>query len=152
MVLTPASEAAGSKASGKLVWAGLAAVIVALAAFGIYRFAAHGSSGNFNLQNMQIAPLTQNGKASDLTISPDGRYVGWIVRDGEKESLWVRQVATGSDVQVISPEEIAFNGLSFSPDGNYLYFVRSDKLTFNYAYLYKMASLGRSEHTTREGR
>ncbi len=139
---TPASEIAGSKASGKLVWAGLAAVIVALAAFGIYRFAAHGSSGNFNLQNMQIAPLTQNGKASDLTISPDGRYVAWIVRDGEKESLWVRQVATGSDVQVISPEELAFNGLSFSPDGNYLYFVRSDKLTFNYAYLYKMASLG----------
>ncbi len=66
----------------------------------------------------------------------------WVVRDGEKESLWVRQVATGSDVQVIPPEELAFDGLSFSPDGNYLYFVRSDKLTFNYAYLYKMASLG----------
>ena len=35
-----------------------------------------------------------------------------------------------------------FNGLKFSPDGNYLYFVRTDKQTFNYSYLYKMASLG----------
>jgi len=139
---TPATEAAGGNRSGKLVWAGLAVVVVALAAFGIYKFAGQRSGGNFNLQNMQIAPLTQNGRASDLTISPDGRYVGWIVREGEKESLWVRQVATGSDVQVIPPEEIAFNGLSFSPDGNYLYFVRSDKQTLNYAYLYKMASLG----------
>jgi predicted Ser/Thr protein kinase len=125
-----------------LLWAGLAIVLAAVAGLGLYKFAAHGGSGNFNLQNMQIAPLTQNGKAADLTISPDGRYVGWVVRDGEKESLWVRQVATGSDVQVIPPEELAFNGLSFSPDGNYLYFVRSDKQTFNYAYLYKMASLG----------
>ncbi len=68
--------AAGSGRSGKLVWAGVAAAVVALAAFGIYKFAARGSSGNFNLQNMHIAPLTQNGRASDLTISPDGRYVG----------------------------------------------------------------------------
>jgi serine/threonine protein kinase/Tol biopolymer transport system component len=125
----------------KWMWAALALVLVLAAAAGIYKFSARGG-GNFNLQNMQIAPLTQNGKASDLTISPDGRYVAWIVRDGEKESLWVRQVATGSDVQVIPPEELAFNGLSFSPDGNYLYFVRSDKQTFNFAYLYKMASLG----------
>jgi eukaryotic-like serine/threonine-protein kinase len=135
-----ATEPAARK--GKLLRAGLAVVLAVAAGFGIYKFATHGSSGNFNLQNMQIAPLTQNGKAADLTISPDGRYVGWIVRDGEKESLWVRQVATGSDVQVLPPEELSFIGLSFSPDGNYLYFVRSDKATFNYAYLYKMASLG----------
>jgi len=146
--VTPSSSSATTQASeppaskGKWVWAAVGMALLAAAGLGVYKFAGRGGGGNFNLQNMQIAPLTQNGKASDLTISPDGRYVGWVVRDGEKESLWVRQVATGSDVQVIPPEELAFNGLSFSPDGNYLYFVRSDKLTFNYAYLYKMASLG----------
>src|SRR4029077_4770833 len=35
---TPATEAAGGKGSGKLVWAGLAALIVVLGAFGVYKF------------------------------------------------------------------------------------------------------------------
>jgi eukaryotic-like serine/threonine-protein kinase len=125
----------------KSVWMGLAVLIVA-AAFAIYRFATHASRTSFNLQNMQITPLTENGKAANLAISPDGRYVAWIVREGEKESLWVRQVATGTDVQVLAPEAAPVAGLSFSPDGNYLYFVRSDKSTFNFSYLYRMASLG----------
>ena len=129
--------------SGKLAWLGLAAILIIAAGFGIYRLRTH-NGATFNLQSMQISPLTENGKAGDLTISPDGRYVGWIVRDGEKESLWVRQVATGTDVQVLPPDELPINGLSFSPDGNYLYFVRSDKATFNFSYLYKMASLGGS--------
>jgi eukaryotic-like serine/threonine-protein kinase len=146
-VSTPSTAApSGDSTSGgnpaKMGIAALAVVLVAVAGLGIYRWLARPSGANFNLQNMQISPLTENGKAADLTISPDGRYVGWIVRDGEKESLWVRQVATGSDVQVVPPDEVPFIGLSFSPDGNYLYFTRSDKATFNFAYLYKMASLG----------
>jgi len=56
--------------------------------------------------------------------------------------MWVRQVATGTDVQVLPPEHIPFNGLRFSPDGNYLYFTRADPTTFNFSYLYKMPSLG----------
>ena len=123
----------------------LAIVVLAAAGFGAYKWLSRSGSTNFNLQNMQISSLTENGKAADLTISPDGRYVGWIVRDGEKQSLWVRQVATGSDVQVLAPDALPFNGLSFSPDGNYLYFTRSDKVTFNFSYLYKMASLGGTE-------
>ena len=93
---------------------------------------------------MQFVRLTENGKAADLAISPDGRYVAWVVRDGEKMSLSVRQVSTGSEVQVLAPDELEINGLRFSPDGDYLYFARTDKATFNYSYLYKIASLGGS--------
>src|SRR5207302_1205748 len=124
----------------KAVLAGAVALLVAVMAFGIYKYATR--SRGFNLQSMQIAPLTNNGKAERLAISPDGRYVGWVVRDGEKQSLWVRQVATGSDAQVLAPEEVAFEGVTFSSDGNYLYFVRSEKATFNFSNLYQMASLG----------
>jgi serine/threonine protein kinase len=126
----------------RMAWIAAALVLLAGVGLAIYKFWPKKGGANFNLQSMQITPLTENGKAADLTISPDGRYVGWIVRDGEKESLWVRQVATGTDVQVLAPDEMPFNALSFSPDGNYLFFVRSDKATFNFSYLYKMASLG----------
>jgi serine/threonine protein kinase len=96
----------------------------------------------FNLQSMQITRLTDNGKAEQLAISPDGRYVAWVVREGEKSSLWVRQVATGTDVQVLAPDVVNIDRVNFSPDGNYLYFIRTDKITFNYDYLYQMPSLG----------
>ena len=115
-------------------------IVLAAAAFAGYEYLNRAKS--FNLQNMQITRLTDNGKAQALAISSDGRYVAWVVRDGEKESLWVRQVATGSDAQVLVPDEVTFNGVSFSPDGNYLYFVRSSKKNFNYEYLYQMPSLG----------
>jgi Tol biopolymer transport system component/predicted Ser/Thr protein kinase len=124
----------------KAVLAGAVAVLLAVMGFGIYKYATR--SRGFNLQNMQIAPLTNNGKAERLAISPDGRYVAWVVRDGEKQSLWVRQVATGSDAQVLAPEEVTFEGVTFSPDGNYLHFVRSEKATFNFSNLYQMPSLG----------
>ena len=123
--------------------ASVAVLVLAMLGFGIYKWSeSRETAPAFNLQTMQFTRLTENGKAAALSISPDGRYVAWVVRDGEKESVWVRQVATGSDVQVLSPEAIPFNGLRFSPDGNYLYFTRADKETFNYSYLYKMPSLG----------
>jgi Tol biopolymer transport system component/predicted Ser/Thr protein kinase len=122
------------------VLAGAVVVLLAVMGFGIYKYATR--SRGFNQENMQIARLTDNGKAERLAISPDGRYVAWVVRDGEKQGLWVRQVATGSDAQVLAPEEVTFEGVTFSPDGNYLYFVRSEKVNFNFTYLYQMASLG----------
>ena len=93
---------------------------------------------------MQIAKLTENGKASQVAIAPDGRYIVYAMRDAEKQSLWVRNVATKSDVQVLAPDVVEFVGLNFSPDGNYIYFVRSDKTTENYRYLYQMPVLGGS--------
>ena len=93
---------------------------------------------------MQITKLTENGKANQVAISPDGRYIVYAMRDGEKQSLWVRNVATKSDVQVLAPDVVEIPGLSFSPDGNYIYFVRSDKSTENFRYLYQMPVLGGS--------
>ncbi len=54
----------------------------------------------------------------------------------------MRNVATKSDVQVLAPDVVEFGGTTFSPDGNYIYFVRSDKNTENYRYLYQMPVLG----------
>ena len=45
-------------------------------------------------------------------------------------------------MQVLAPDVVSFAGLTFSPDGNYVYFVRSDKSTTNFRYLYVMPVLG----------
>jgi eukaryotic-like serine/threonine-protein kinase len=122
---------------------------VVLVTLGLMLFAAYKlltRPRGFNLQNMQIAKLTENGKAAKAAISPDGRYVVYVLRDGEKQSLWVRNVGTRSDVEVLPGDVVSFEGVSFSPDGDHIYFVRSDKSSFGYRYLYEMPVLGGSPH------
>ncbi len=77
---------------------------------------------------MRITRLTATGKASLAAVSPDGKYVVHVVSD-EGHSLWVRQTATGSNVQIVSPGLDRYVGLAFSPDGNYVYFTRAENAT-----------------------
>ena len=43
----------------------------------------------------------------------------------EKQSLRIMQVA-GGDVQIIPPAEVNYQALTFSHDGQYLYFVQTE--------------------------
>ena len=133
------TERRSKPAISKFMWAA-AVLIFAVVVLGGYKFLTR--PPRFNLQNMQITRLTDNGKAGHVSISPDGRYIVYVLVDGEQQSLWVRNVATKSDVQVLPPGELVFRGVSFSPDGNYIYFVRSDKATTAHHYLYEMPVLG----------
>ncbi|HUK86776.1 MAG TPA: protein kinase, partial [Terriglobales bacterium] len=115
-------------------------MLLGAAGVGVYQWSAR--HRGFSLENMKITQVTSNGKAVMVAISPDGRYVAYLLAEGEKRSLWLRQVATGSDVQIFPPAVVRFAGLSFSRDGNYLYFTRSEKSSFYEDYLYQMPVLG----------
>jgi serine/threonine protein kinase len=101
-----------------------AIVVLAIAAFAAYKLLNRPRA--FNLQDMQITKLTDSGNAADVAISPDGREIVYVLVNGEKQSLWVRNVATKSDVQVLAPASIVFAGVNFSRDGDYIYFERAD--------------------------
>ena len=117
----------------------VAIVVLAIAAIAAYKIMRH--PREFTLQNMQIAKLTDNGKAARAAISPDGREVAYVLVDGEKQSLWVRNVPSKSDVQVLPPAAADFAGVNFSPDGNYIYFSRKDRTATNHD-LFVMPVLG----------
>jgi eukaryotic-like serine/threonine-protein kinase len=135
----PVPAPAAKKERTKIAIAAAALIVLAVAFVG-YRLLNRANS--LNLQNMQIAKLTESGKATLVAISPDGRYVVYVLRNGEQQSLWMRHVATKSDVQVLPPDDVDFKGVTFSPDGNFIYYVRSDKTTQLYSYLYQMPVLG----------
>jgi len=90
---------------------------------------------------MKIEKLTTNGKSTDAAISPDGKYVVYVLDEGGQRSLWTSQVATTSNVQVIPPADVRYRGLVFSPDGNYINFVKQEKADASPA-LYQMPVLG----------
>ncbi len=132
--------AAESKSSKGLIGTIVAAIVLLAAAGLAYKFLSHKST--FDFHAMEISKLTQTGKASGVAISPDGQYVVYVLRDGEKQNLMVRQVSTGSDVSVIPPEVVTYYGLTFSPDGQYIYFTASSKENNFFSSLYKMPVLG----------
>jgi Tol biopolymer transport system component/DNA-binding winged helix-turn-helix (wHTH) protein len=128
-------------------------LVVVLAALisGFYLSRLNKRRNGWNPQRMKITRVTKSGNAANVAISPDGRYVVYVLREGEKQSLNVRQVATGSDVQILPPDEVWIWSLTFSPDANYIDFVRSEKPNSTDTYLYRMPVLGGTPHLAMQG-
>jgi eukaryotic-like serine/threonine-protein kinase len=97
-----------------------------------------------NLERFQVTKITDSGKVELAAISGDGRYVCYARRDHGLVGLWLHQVATHSEVQILTTDAIGFEGLTFSPDGNHIYYVRADKSDPGFKYLYVMPVLGGS--------
>jgi Tol biopolymer transport system component len=86
--------------------------------------------------------LTTSGNASLAALSPDGRYVVHVKFDGDKSSLWIRQTATASETQIAQPSPDRYDGVTFSPDGNFVYYVTYGPTGAGVASLFKIPALG----------
>jgi len=115
-------------------------MLIAAAGYGIY--AVLNRNRHIPFENISITKVTETGKAALVAISPDGKYILNVVRDAGEESLWLRNLPTNSDTQVIPPAEVEYAHLRFSPDGNYLYFERSEPGSEELKYLYRAPVLG----------
>ncbi len=113
--------------------------LVAAAAYGIHAFLSRSRPVPF--QKFSVSKITDTGKAKLVAISPDGGYILNVVDDKGQQSLWLRNVPTNSNTQVIPPERLQYIGVRFSPDGDYLYFVRGEPGTA-VKYLYRAPVLG----------
>ncbi len=92
------------------------------------------------LGSMTISPFTTSGNVALAVISADGKWVAYAAQERQGESIWIRQVATSSVVQVVPPSADTVRGITFAPDGNYLYFTRSTGPDF--AAVFQVPSLG----------
>ncbi len=120
----------------------VALIILAAAGYGIYSLVAGKATPPF--QNFTISQITNNGKSFLAAISPDGKYVLSVVIDNGKPSLWLKNVPTNSDTQVLPPSDSFYADLSFSPDGNYIYFRKAVTSIADSFDLYRAPVLGGS--------
>jgi eukaryotic-like serine/threonine-protein kinase len=118
----------------------IAVLLVAAAGYGVYALFNRKRPAPF--ENISITKVTETGKAAVVAISPDGKYILNVARDAGQESLWLRNLPTNSDTQVIPPAEVKYAHLRFSPDGNYIYFARSEPGSEELNYLYRAPVLG----------
>ena len=94
------------------------------------------------LQGVHFARLTQNGRIRYMAISPDGSRVAFALQDGLHQSLWIREIATGIESQLLAPDTVNIPGIEFSPDGNFVYFGRSEKTNPVFGYLCRIPAKG----------
>ena len=102
-------------------------IILILAGFGIYQFIKLRSRMPAPFQSMQVSRFTTSGKATRAAISPDGKYVVYAQGDLGKQSLFVKQVARSNEVEIVPSAAVTYRGLTFSLDGNSVYYVLQEQ-------------------------
>ena len=94
-------------------------VLIVAAGYGAYSF--FSSKPTLPFENFTITQVTNSGKTIAAAISPDGKYLLSVIDDNGKQSLWLRNLPTNSDTQVVAPADAFYQTPAFSLDGNYIY-------------------------------
>jgi serine/threonine protein kinase/dipeptidyl aminopeptidase/acylaminoacyl peptidase len=100
----------------------LAAVVVlgVAAGFGIYSLFFAGHQAPF--QNIKVTKISGTRNARLAAMSPDGKYMAYVLNEDGSESLWLRHLASDSNVQIVHPARVQYNALRFAPDGSSIYY------------------------------
>lgn len=67
---------------------------------------------------IRLERLTTDSRSYEPAISPDGRFVAYQVADSGQQTVWLKNIATGSAVQILPPNAGGYSSLNFSRDGN----------------------------------
>jgi Tol biopolymer transport system component len=136
----------GRRSLRRLGAALLAAVVIAVLAIGVRR----------SLEGVPAPPtvvaapqstitmqrVTNNGKSFNGSISRDGRYVVYAAGEGVMQTLWLKQLATGTSARLVGPAEVSYTGTAFSPDSAYVYYSQGTLKEPNVFDLYRVATIG----------
>jgi eukaryotic-like serine/threonine-protein kinase len=93
-------------------------------------------------EKFTIENVSNNGHITQAAISADGKYLLQALEEGGSQSLWLRHIPTATMKQVVEPARTRYQGLCFSPDGNYIYFLRRDETNEEESQLYSASVLG----------
>ena len=149
-------EPAGGRTSGvrprawrhkRLMTAAAATLAVVLAGF--WLLTSHRPGPGFVPVPLRPAPapvtltaLPIDGDVREATISPDGRLVAYVRRDGISETVYVQPASlAGPATAVVPASETGWRSLSFSPDGSRL-FLRTNPPTSAINELYQVPVAG----------
>jgi eukaryotic-like serine/threonine-protein kinase len=122
-----------------------ALIVLGALGFGVYSFLHHPASvpfQNFTITQVTNTQVQNSGLLGSTAISPDAKFVLSVMDSDGLQSLWLRNVPTGSDTQVVAPTPSAYASLAFSSDGNYFYFRKAVNALSTHHDLYRAPLLG----------
>ncbi len=122
----------------------VSAIAVAAIAFGLFRGRKTAGPAQPFL-TMRVNTQTNRGDVEDCALSPDGRFIAYVAGRANQHTLRVRQVATGSDVEILPVQDASIEFPSFTPDGNYIFYCKRKADAPSYRILMSVPSLGGAE-------
>ena len=96
-------------------------ILLVACLFGI-AFVWFGGNSPYSARQPKMTRLTTTGKITNTAVSPSGNYLVFAQSEGGGESLWLRQIDSGSETQILPPQEVEFVGLTISPDDRLVYY------------------------------
>jgi serine/threonine protein kinase/Tol biopolymer transport system component len=92
--------------------------------------------------SVSLSQITNTGTLERIALSGDGKFLAEVKNDNGQRTLWVRNIATNSDTQILGAFPNDYVGLNFSPDANYLYFTRGTPENTAVRSVYVMSVFG----------
>ena len=92
--------------------------------------------------NVSLSQITNTGTLERIALSGDGKFLAEVKNDNGQRTLWVRNIATNTDTQILTAFSNEYVGLNFSPDANYLYFTRGTPDNAALHSIYEMPVFG----------
>jgi eukaryotic-like serine/threonine-protein kinase len=110
---------AGRKSRTRTIW--IVPAIIALAIIATIPFLRR--SPRKPAVPMTVTRITASGNVIGAAISANGEYAAYAYSEAGKQSLLVRQLTSGSTLELVPPSPIGMWGLTFSPDSRSVYYV-----------------------------
>jgi len=114
------ADVLATRKSGRLAVIAACLVILAMCGSGAWHFWPRARP----FATFSVSQITNVGTIERIALSGDGRFLAEVKNDKGQRTLWVRNTATNTDTQILGTFGNDYMGIAFSPDGNYLYFVR----------------------------
>ncbi|MGH9844049.1 MAG: protein kinase domain-containing protein [Blastocatellia bacterium] len=132
----------------RLYWRHLLASFLALVgvaiAVGIVATLRDRSSEPEKSRSLQITTLTTSGKVRSAAISPDGENLVYAVDEGGGQSLQLKDLKGARETRIAPAQPIEYRGLTFSPDGRWITYLKSPDGS-GPAAIYRIAARGGTE-------
>jgi serine/threonine protein kinase/Tol biopolymer transport system component len=121
--VTPAAPKGAAKRSvGWIAGAAIAAAVIVATAAVAWRFGSSRPSSDPAASKLTIERVTSLGTVIDAAVSPDGKYVVYATSENARQGLSLRQLATGSTIELVPLLAGGMWGSVFSPDGESVYY------------------------------
>ena len=111
-------------------------IAAALVGVGLYRTLKERTAP---FTNVQVTKVMIPRQIYSGCISRDGKYIAYVSLSTEHQGLWVKQVATDTDLQLVAGAPVSYWGIQISPDNEFVYYlIKND----NESALYRIPIAG----------
>lgn len=106
-------------------YAAIASAVLLLAIFAVPRLFDSKTANpqkNAAAPNLKITRLTPDLDAVATDFTPDGKHAVYILLEKGRQSVWLKDLATGGATQILPPSDDGYEEPQFSGDGKWIFF------------------------------